>query len=111
MRPHLVRWHKELRRKGLVVIDVNNGAIDTADRLRDEVASAKMPYAVLHDRDAENCKKYGIEGYPVSYLIDVDGNVVWEGFALEKIKRVEETVLKELERVKQEDLPKEEEEE
>ena len=106
MAKHLVRWHKKYGKKGLVILDINDGEIDDKADLKDHVKRGKIPYPTLHDVDGRNCETYGIRAYPASYLIGVDGKVIWEGFALPRIKKVEKTIQQELKKVKKKDLPK-----
>ncbi len=56
--------------------------------------------------DGRNCETYGIRAYPASYLIGVDGKVIWEGLALPRIKKIEKRLQQELKKVKKKDLPK-----
>ncbi len=79
MKPHLVRWHKDFADKGLVVIDINDGSIDTYEALKDNVAKSAVPFPVLWDKDAKNVSAYKVEGMPAAYLVGVEGKVVWEG--------------------------------
>jgi hypothetical protein len=79
MKPHLVRWHKELGSKGLVVIDVDDGTQDTQQEVKDYVAKGSFPFAVLWDKDGKNVATYKVQAMPAAYLIGTDGKVVWEG--------------------------------
>ena len=102
MKPHLVKWDKDFREKGLVVIDINNGKIDKKDALATAVEKAEVKFPVLWDKDQVNCKEYGIKGYPSAYLIDVEGKVVWEGNPSPTDADLDKAVAKELEKVKTE---------
>ncbi len=107
MAVHLVRWHKDLSKDGLVIIDVNDGKIDKLERLKEH--SKDKPYVVIWDEGAKTVKKYGIQSYPTQYLIGVDGKVIWEGYAgenAESIKKVEEVIAKELAKVTKEEKEK-----
>ena len=100
MKPHLVRWHKDYSEKGLVVIDVDNGKLDTREAVQTAVEKGSLPYAVLWDKDARNCDAYGVKAYPSAYLIGVDGAVVWEGVPNPKNDEMEKALKAELEKVK-----------
>lgn len=109
MAVHLVRWHNDLMKKGLVIIDINDGKIDKLGALQKHVKDKGHPYVTAWDEGAKTVKKYGIQSYPSQYLVGVDGTVIWEGFAMEneaKLKEVEGLVLKELEKVTQEERDK-----
>ncbi|MFV1966944.1 MAG: peroxiredoxin family protein [Pirellulaceae bacterium] len=79
MTPHLVRWHNELKDDGLVIIEVDNGGIDSLADLKSHVADEQIPFAVLHDSDGSVCEAYGVRAYPTAFLMDRSGKVIWEG--------------------------------
>jgi peroxiredoxin len=79
MTPHLVRWHDEWKDAGLVIIEVNNGRMDSLDELRQHIDEHGIRFAVLHDVDGQVCDAFGVRGYPAAYLIGRDGRVVWQG--------------------------------
>jgi peroxiredoxin len=110
MSAHLVRWHNEFAKKGLVIIDINNGDIDSLAAVKKHVEKKKLPYPVGWDEGEKTCKTYGVQSYPSQYLIGTDGKVVWEGFCLDdngKVeKKVEAQVKSELEKVSKEELEK-----
>jgi peroxiredoxin len=89
MTPHLVRWHNELAEKGLVIIEVNNGTIDSLADLKQHVSSERIPFAVLHDTDGEVCRTYGVQAYPTAYLMDGSGKVIWEGHPRPDVAKAE----------------------
>lgn len=103
----MVKWHEDYSKEGLIIIDIDNGRIDTKKKLEEAVENDELPYAVLHDKGEKNCKKYGIKGYPTGYLVDVEGKVIWEGFPLPKVKNIEKLIKKELENVKKEEKKEE----
>ena len=100
MKPNLVRWHKELAEKGLVVIDVDDGSYDTFAELKKEVEEKGEKFATLWDKDAKTCLAYGIQGYPQAWLIGVDGKVVWEGAPNARIEEIEKAMAAEFSKVK-----------
>jgi len=79
MAPHLVRWHEQYGSQGLKIIEVDNGNSDSLEELQQHVTSENIPFAVLHDEGGEVCSAYGVQGYPVAYLIGESGKVLWEG--------------------------------
>src|SRR5262245_64446474 len=79
MKPHLVRWHNDFSPKGLVVLDVDDGSQDTQEQVKEHAEKGKFPFPVLWDKDGKNTAAYKIQAMPASYLIGVDGKVVWEG--------------------------------
>ncbi len=79
MTPHLVRWHDEYGKQGLTIIEVDNGRSDSLEDLQQHVREERIPYPMLHDEDGAVCQSYAVEGYPVAYLINREGKVIWEG--------------------------------
>ena|SRR5688572_6557209 len=107
MKTHLVKWDAEYRKKGLVIVNINNGERDKLETLKTAVEESKIKYAVAWDEMAKTCGQYGIKGYAASFLLGTDGNVVWEGFPVAKpIEEREALIKKELEKVSEEELKK-----
>jgi len=107
MKTHLVKWDEEYRKKGLVIVDIDNGNNDKFDKLKAAVEKSGVKYPTAWDEDAKTCTTYGIKGYAASFLIGTDGKVVWEGFPVAKpIAEREALVKKELEKVTAEELKK-----
>lgn len=79
MRPHLVRWAKEYGEKGFVLVEVDNGQIDTKPKLDEHVRADEVPYRTIWDEGAKLCTAYGVRGFPSAYLLDTEGKVIWEG--------------------------------
>lgn len=102
MTPHLVKWDKELRRKGLRIIDINNGAIDTKSAVAENVKKKNKKYPTIWDKGQELCTRYGVSGYPAAFLIGVEGKVIWEGWPNPELKKVEALIREELAKVKHE---------
>lgn len=79
MDPQLVSWHEKWSKQGLVIIEIDNGAIDSLDEVEKLVASRNIPFTVLHDKAGVVCDRYAVRAYPSAYLIDKGGTVIWEG--------------------------------
>ena len=100
MKPHLVRWHKQYEKKGLAVIDVNDGEFDTFEELKEDVKKSGRTYPTLWDHKAQTTGKYGVEVQPAGFLIGVDGKVIWEGTPVQHVKKIEAMIKAELKKVK-----------
>ncbi len=77
MMPHLVRWQETYRSEGLDIVYVDDGR-------RDSLVSAQEmarnnPFTVFHDTSGASNQTYGIRAYPTAYILDRNGNVIWEG--------------------------------
>ena len=79
MEPQLVSWHEKWSKQGLVIIEIDNGAIDSLDEVETHVADRNIPFTVLHDKGGAVCDRYSVRAYPSAYLIDKGGTVIWEG--------------------------------
>ena len=79
MEPQLVSWHEKWSEQGLVIIEVDNGAIDSLDEVETHVANRNIPFTVLHDKAGVVCDRYAVRAYPSAYLVDKGGTVIWEG--------------------------------
>jgi peroxiredoxin len=107
MKTHLVKWDETYRKQGLAIIDIDNGAIDKMDAVKASVEKAKIKYPVAWDDGQKTCEAYGVRSYAHSFLIGVDGKVVWEGFPLEDtIETREDQVKEELKKVTDEEKKK-----
>lgn len=53
------------------------------------VVDKPLNHPVLWDPDCVNTKAYGITGWPVAFLIGVDGRVFWEGNPATWVRRDE----------------------
>lgn len=104
MKSYLVKWDEAYRKKGLVIVDIDDGTQDTMEAIHDSVQKAGIKFAVAHDPDAKTVDAYGVKAFPAAYLIGTDGRVVWEGFPLADVDKVEKALKKELEKVTKEEL-------
>tara|TARA_B100000029_G_scaffold481257_1_gene530152 strand:+ start:82 stop:375 length:294 start_codon:yes stop_codon:yes gene_type:complete len=85
MEPQLVSWHEQWSEKGLVIIEIDNGAIDTLDEVEAHITKSRIPYTVLHDTQGTVCDRYSVMAYPSAYLLDKTGKVIWEGHPTEDV--------------------------
>ena len=83
MKPHLQGLQHRYGPDGLVVIEVNNGKVDTREALAKELDHLQPNYPVLWDKDGKTCDAYGVTKYGTAYLIGVDGKVRWGGNPLD----------------------------
>ena len=83
MKPHLQGLQHRYGPDGLIVIEVNNGKVDTREALTKEIEHLRPNYPVLWDEDGKTCDAYGVWQYGTSYLIGADGKVIWGGNPLD----------------------------
>lgn len=77
MKPYLEQWQKIHGPNGFTVVFVCNGMMDTLDKAKEFASTHSFP--LFYDKGAEATKQYAIRVFPMGYLIDRSGNVVWEG--------------------------------
>jgi len=65
------------RPERLHVVFVCNGMMDTLEKAKEFAVGHSFP--LYYDKGADATKQYGIRVFPMGYLIDRTGNVVWEG--------------------------------
>ena len=83
MKSQLQGFQRRYGPEGLVVVEVNNGAIDSYEALAEEVEHQQPNYAVLWDEQGRTCDAFGVTKYGTAYLIGVDGRVIWGGNPLD----------------------------
>jgi hypothetical protein len=83
MQPQLVSWHEKWSEAGLVVIEIDNGGMDSLDAVEQHVVSQQIPFTVLHDKGGVVCNRYSVRLYPSAYLLDKSGTVIWEGHPMD----------------------------
>ena len=71
--PLLERWHRKLRKHDATVLGVN--VLDVTSDATDFIADYDLTYPHLRDKDGESQEKFGVVGYPETFVIDRDGNV------------------------------------
>ena len=99
MSPHLVKWDKAYRKRGLTILDINNGSIDSYAALEKYVKKEGKAYPTLWDKGGKVCKSFAVRGYPAAFLIGVDGKVIWEGYPNRELATVQKRIAQELAKV------------
>ncbi len=62
-----------------MIIEVDGGKYEALDVVTSDVRRKQVTFPVLWDLECRNTEKYGIKAWPMTYLIGVDGRVIWEG--------------------------------
>src|SRR5262245_51207528 len=71
--PLLERWHRKLTAGGGLVLGV-----DTVDASSDALSFARkfgLTYPQLHDRDGKTARRFGVNGYPETVVLDRRGRI------------------------------------
>jgi peroxiredoxin len=73
--PSMERLSGRLKHRGFVLLAVSQdeGAVDGVKKFVDQM---KLTFPVLYDPDGEVGRKYGIWGFPESFLLDRDGRII-----------------------------------
>ena len=73
--PSMERLHQQLKDKGFVLLAVaeDDGGARVVKPFIEEM---KVTFSVLVDPDGEVGRKYGVWGYPESFLVDREGRIV-----------------------------------
>ncbi len=79
MQPHLVRWDRSYRDRGLTVVYVANGAKVSPQDLLQSMRSEGAQFPLLLDSTSTTTNAYGVRAFPTAYVLDRNGAVVWEG--------------------------------
>ncbi len=79
MQPHLVRWDRSYRDRGLTVVYVANGAKTTPEALQQAMRSEDAQFPLVLDATTSATNAYGVRAFPTAYVLGRDGTVVWEG--------------------------------
>ncbi|KAA3605399.1 MAG: TlpA family protein disulfide reductase [Planctomycetota bacterium] len=72
--PHLVQVHEELAEKGLQIVAVSN---ESRQVVESWVERLQLPFPVA--AECSSFQDYEVDGIPVGFLIDRQGEVVWKG--------------------------------
>src|SRR5262245_21989687 len=89
MSPNLAAWYRAYSEEGLTVVYVEEGRATPLPDLRERVATDGMPYPVLHDGAGATAQAFGVKAYPLAYVVNRAGTVVWEGVPIRNPAAVE----------------------
>lgn len=79
--PFIKSWHDRYQDKGLTVVGVHSPEFDEerdVEKVRSEVASLGIRYAVVTDNDYQTWNAYNVEAWPTAFLLDKQGRIRWK---------------------------------
>ncbi len=89
-----------------MLIEITRGKSESLEYITEMVEKQNLKHPVLWDLDCRNNGNYGVTFWPVSYLIDADGKVFWEGnFARVVNRKRDSAALRKLLEAKLAELP------
>ncbi len=80
--PKLKTFHEKYKPDQLRIVSVNVASNDPLPRVRAYRDKVKIPYPVLYDSEGIISRSYGVQGIPVSIVIDRKGIIRHRGFQL-----------------------------
>ncbi len=87
--PRLKEIYSHYSSKGVQVIAVNVASNDPINRVKAFQRKYEIPYPILYDESGYVSRLYGIQGIPVSLVIDRQGIIIYRGYQLpENINRL-----------------------
>lgn len=90
MIPQLNAWHRSLKAKGLVVIGITQ---DDEEDVRSFIADrAKFEYPVALDSTQDALRKYGLQGLPMTAIIDKKGVVRFAELGVGELDHMEKAL-------------------
>ncbi len=104
MTEDLRKWHRRYSDQGLIIVEVFNGAVDEMfgkgaggqGHVEQYAEKENIPFTLVYDEHGKSCDAFGVRGYPVGYLVDRSGKVVWEDAPHGNEARVERKIRKAL---------------
>lgn len=95
--PHLTELQKKHKDDGLVIIGITDESPKKAEPFVKKMGD-KMDYAVMADKSKKTYNAYmggfGIRTIPHAFVVNKDGNIVWQGNPMQGLDGVIEKVLK-----------------
>lgn len=74
--PELAKLQRRYAGAGFAVVAVSGDSPVDAAKIRPYVKSARFPFVVVHDVDGEVRRRFEVEAFPTTFLVDRAGNVV-----------------------------------
>ena len=74
--PSFERLSKTFQEKGLLVVAVNMDSVDREEEVKKFVERYGLSFKVLRDPTFEVGSRYGVTGYPETFIIDREGRLV-----------------------------------
>lgn len=95
--PYMVAWYDKYKDDGLEIVGIHTPEFafeKDIDNVRDAMEKVGITYPVVLDNDYATWRAYGNRYWPRKYLIDIDGNVVYdhigEGAYVETERKIQE---------------------
>lgn len=79
--PYFIDWYNKYHDNGLLVIDIHSPEFDfekSVTNTRNAAVKYDIPYPIALDTQRTTWKNFNNEYWPSQYLIDTDGNVVYQ---------------------------------
>ncbi len=95
--PYVTKWYNDYKDKGLVVIGVHAPEFPfekETDNVQTAIQRLGIPYPVVQDNDYKTWNAYKNEYWPAEYLIDQNGNIVFEHFGEGEYDHMENAIRK-----------------
>jgi len=87
--PKLKELHTAMAAKGVKVLAVNVASNDPIQRVKAFQGKRQIPYTILYDENNIASRLYGVQGIPVSIIIDKKGIIQFRDYKLpENIEKV-----------------------
>ncbi len=80
--PKLKKLHSKYDAKDLKIISINVASNDPLPRVKAAQQKLGMPYPILYDKTNIVSRMYGVQGIPVSIVIDRKGTIQFRGFQM-----------------------------
>jgi cytochrome c biogenesis protein CcdA/thiol-disulfide isomerase/thioredoxin len=98
--PYIQAWHEKYQDQGLVIIGVHTPEFEfekIAENVRKAVKDFNLTYPIMQDNDFATWKAYKNNYWPRKYLIDHDGNIVYDHIGEGDYEQAEREIISALE--------------
>jgi len=79
--PHVVSWYEKYKDEGLIVIGIHTPEFSyekDTENVMEAVEKWGITYPVVLDNDFKTWRAYGNKYWPGIYLVDINGNIVYD---------------------------------